>query len=105
MLIRYLTALRIAVSAAYDGVLGVSPGCQHEGAEYPLLPGAASASRLRVRQEHHDRAGLGGVSEARHRRGGLPGGDVLRGVEGGVDPATPFQLPPLRVSRQFEFER
>jgi len=52
-----------------------------------LKAGADSGSK--VCEQHHDRPRLGPIGLAENRRCRLPGDNVVRGVEGGVDPTTP----------------
>src|SRR5262245_61991727 len=78
----------------------------------------ASASRLapvpsEVCEQDHDGARLGAISMAGNEGGALPVDDVVRRVEGGVDPAAPsisaaiggrgqLELEPLPVRREHD---
>src|SRR6516165_10379310 len=55
------------------------------------------------RVQHHDRTSLGPIRMGCNRWSALPGDDVVRRVEGRVDPSTP--RAPSADARQLELER
>jgi len=66
-------------------------------------PGACPGSN--AREQHRHRTRLGPIGMAGNRRCCLPGYDVVRGVEGSVDPSTPRISNPVVYRWQLEIER
>ena len=73
--------------------------------QFPAIISFRSFFISNSRKEHDHRARLGPIGIAGNRRRCLPRDDVVRGVEGCVDPAAPWVFACLIHPRQLEIER
>src|SRR5438067_10762730 len=73
--------------------------------QFPAIISFRSFFTLNSRKQHDHRACLGPVGTAGNRSRCLPRDDIVRRVEGCVDPAAPWRFAWLIDPRQFEIER